>query len=66
MFWKLDTISLLGEMEENGSCCPKEEYSWMKVVRPIGYDGGLEVGLIVDVDGSLGSLLCSCISNLFV
>lgn len=48
-------------MEEKGCCYPREEHSWMKVVRPSGYNGGLKVGLEVEVDveGSLGSLLCS-------
>jgi len=36
--WKLDLSLLLdgeGYKVDNGFCCPKEEHSCMKVVRPI-------------------------------
>jgi len=36
-------------------CSSREEHSWMIVDRPSGYDGGLEMGSLVDDDeGSLG------------
>lgn len=71
VFWTLDLSSLLdeeGEVEVNGCCCPKDEHSWMKVDRPIGYDGGLAMGLIVGDGGSLGSWLAlySLRSKVFV
>jgi len=43
---ELDLSSLLdgkGEVDK-GRCCPKEEHSWINVVRPLGHDSRLEVG----------------------
>jgi hypothetical protein len=51
VFWTLDLSSLLDDVDVNGCCFPKEEKSWMKVDRPIGYDGGLAMGLIVGDGG---------------
>lgn len=58
----LDMSSLLdeeGEIEGNGCWCSKEEHSWIKVDRPIGYDGGFEMGSTVGDGGSLRFFLCS-------